>query len=43
MDRDINASRNILEILKYQYEGLERPKCFSRNKGHCDTSKDYKQ
>ena len=40
MDRDINASRNILEILKCQYERLERPKCFARSKDHCDTSKD---
>ena len=37
MDRDINASRNILEILKCQYEGFERPKCFARSKDHCDT------
>lgn len=40
MDRDINASRNILELLKCQYNRRERPKCFARSKDHCDTSKD---
>lgn len=28
MDRDINASKNILNLLQLQYEGKARPKCF---------------
>jgi len=31
-DRDINASKNILELLICQYRGEERPLCFSPEK-----------
>lgn len=32
MDRDINASKNILHLLELQYEGKARPKCFRPDK-----------
>lgn len=32
MDRDINASKNILLLLLYEKQGIERPKCFSPEK-----------
>ena len=32
MNRDINASKNILELLLCEKENKERPKCFSRQK-----------
>ena len=32
MDRDINASKNILNLLQLQYEGKARPKCFKPEK-----------
>ena len=38
MDRDVNASRNILELLTRQYKRLERPDCFKRSKNDGDTS-----
>jgi hypothetical protein len=28
MDRDINASKNILYLLKFQKAGKKRPECF---------------
>lgn len=28
MDRDINASKNILLLLQFQQEGKRRPECF---------------
>jgi transposase len=38
MDRDINASKNILLLLKLQKEGKRRPKCFLPVKNTCDTT-----
>ena len=32
MDRDINASKNILGLLLNQYKGEERPVCFKPEK-----------
>ena len=39
MDRDINASKNILLLLQLQKTGKKRPECFSpgKNKINCDT------
>ena len=38
MDRDINASKNILYLLQLQQEGKRRPDCFSpKNMNDCDT------
>jgi len=36
MDRDINASKNMLHLLQQLYRGEERPPCFNR-KNNCDT------
>jgi hypothetical protein len=38
MDRDINASKNILFLLQLQKEGKKRPECFNpKNMNDCDT------
>ena len=37
MDRDINASRNILYLLKLEYNKKNRPSCFKPAKTDCDT------
>jgi hypothetical protein len=38
MDRDINASKNILFLLQLQKEGKKRPECFNpKNINNCDT------
>jgi len=39
MDRDINASKNILLLLQYQHVGKKRPDCFipTKSKINCDT------
>ena len=39
MDRDINASKNILLLLQYQQVGKKRPDCFipTKSKINCDT------
>jgi hypothetical protein len=38
MDRDINASKNILHLLQLQQAGKRRPECFSpKNMNDCDT------
>jgi len=38
MDRDINASKNILFLLQLQKEGKKRPECFNpKNMNNCDT------
>jgi hypothetical protein len=39
MDRDINASKNILFLLQLQQAGKKRPECFlpSKNKNNYDT------
>ena len=38
MDRDINASKNILLLLQLQETGKRRPECFSpKNMNDCDT------
>jgi hypothetical protein len=38
MDRDINASKNILHLLQLQHSGKRRPECFSpKNMNDCDT------
>jgi hypothetical protein len=39
MDRDINASKNILFLLQLQKEGKKRPDCFNPKKimNDCDT------
>ena len=39
MDRDINASKNILFLLQLQKEGKKRPDCFNpkKNMNDCDT------
>ena len=38
MDRDINASKNILYLLQLQQAGKRRPDCFSpKNMNDCDT------
>ncbi len=38
LDRDINASKNILYLLELQYKGKRRPECFKPIKNNCDTS-----
>ena len=39
MDRDINASKNMLLLLQYEREGIKRPTCFTpdciKTKGKC--------
>jgi len=38
MNKDINASKNILFLLQLQKEGKKRPECFnSKNMNNCDT------
>lgn len=37
MDRDINASKNILFLLHLQRAGKKRPQCFTPNKINYDT------
>ena len=38
MDRDINASKNILFLLQLEKEGKKRPECFNpKNMNDCDT------
>ena len=37
MDRDINASRNILYLLKLEYNKKRRPSCFKPSKNDSET------
>ena len=38
MDRDINASKNILYLLQLQQAGKRRPECFTpKSMNDCDT------
>ncbi len=43
MDRDINASKNILGLLLNQYRGEERPTCFKPKKIGVIPRKSYKR